>query len=397
MSSPSLRIDLADIGLDEGGHLLNVRALAALRPGAEVHVAGTHPALAVHLRAWCRARGHETVEHADGTLVVRRGSAVDDRWSGAVRAGGAAAGAVEPKADPSWGLAARGALVELGGPPLGADLVDATQAWTDVAPKLYAQAVAAQWDPATAIDWSAPITHDDDVERAVVQVMTYLVENELAALVVPSRSIARVHPHFREVVQLLAVQCADEARHVEVFMRRATLRHAEIGTSGAGGRASLHTLTAEPDHHLAAFMLSVLGEGSFLSLLSFLERHAPDPVTARVAHLTLQDEARHVAFGQAHLEQAVTADPSLRGRLRLAVERRHDALASTAGLNADVFDALVLLAAGSYGHESIRQGWRAVQALQADMDTGRRRRLVRLGFPDDEAAALSALHTRNFM
>jgi hypothetical protein len=31
------------------------------------------------------------------------------------------------------------------------------------------------------------------------------------------------------------------------------------------------------------------------------------------------------------------------------------------------------------------------------MHEGRQRRLVRLGFPPDEAAALSALHTRNFM
>jgi ABC-type phosphate/phosphonate transport system substrate-binding protein len=31
------------------------------------------------------------------------------------------------------------------------------------------------------------------------------------------------------------------------------------------------------------------------------------------------------------------------------------------------------------------------------MDEGRRRRLAYIGFPDDEAAELSALHTRNFM
>jgi hypothetical protein len=31
------------------------------------------------------------------------------------------------------------------------------------------------------------------------------------------------------------------------------------------------------------------------------------------------------------------------------------------------------------------------------MDEGRRRRLSRLGFGADEAAELSALHTRNFM
>ena len=38
--------------------------------------------------------------------------------------------------------------------------------------------------------------------------------------------------------------------------------------------------------------------------------------------------------------------PVLVDRLAVAVERRHDALAQTAGLNADVFDALVLVAAG---------------------------------------------------
>jgi len=141
----------------------------------------------------------------------------------------------------------------------------------------------------------------------------------------------------------------------------------------------------------------VLGEGTFLSLLSFIERHAPDPITAAVAHLSLQDEARHVAFGLAHLELAVAADPPLRDRLRAAVERRHDALASTSGLGADVFDALIVMAAGSWSVAGIRTGWRRVQQLRADMDEGRQRRLVRLGFPPADAAALSALHTRNFM
>jgi hypothetical protein len=31
------------------------------------------------------------------------------------------------------------------------------------------------------------------------------------------------------------------------------------------------------------------------------------------------------------------------------------------------------------------------------MDEGRQRRLAFIGFPGDEAAAISALHTRNFM
>jgi hypothetical protein len=268
--------------------------------------------------------------------------------------------------------------------------------WSDAAPRLYAQAAAAQWDPATAIDWSRPDL-PDEVEGAVVQVMTYLIENEQTALLVPARFLARIHPHYREISQFLAIQLADEARHIEVFSRRAALTGQPLGISSVGGRASLQTLLEEPDWANASFLLSVLGEGTFLSLLAFLDRYAPDPVTARVAHLALQDEARHVAFALGHLGARVTAEPGARDRLRAAIERRHDALAHTSGLAAAVHDSLVILAAGSWEPEAVAAGWERVLTLQAEMDQGRRRRLVRLGFSEGEAAELSALHTRNFM
>ena len=353
---------------------------------------GGDPHLAVHLAAWARSQGHRV----DGTTLIK-GRVDEDRWRLAQRAGGPGADGVVDRPASTWGLAARGALVESGGPPLTADLADKTVVWSDLAPQLYAQAAANQWDPATAIDWDQPVGLPDPVEAAVVQVMTYLIENEQAALMVPARFLARVHPHFREVVQLLAIQTADEARHIEVFTRRARLTGRPLGTSSAGGRASLQTLLDEPDFSLASFLLSVLGEGTFLHLLSFLERHAPDGVTRRVAHLALQDESRHVAFGMGHLQHRLEVEPDLRGRLAGAIERRHHALSQTAGLNADTFDALVVLAAGEWSTTALAQGWDRVQQLQTDMDEGRRRRLVRLGFSADAAAQLSALHTRNFM
>ncbi|MFF8596818.1 ferritin-like domain-containing protein [Streptomyces sp. NPDC015220] len=400
-SGAALPLDLAGLGFEQGAHLLLRRALGHVAPGGQVAVSGTHPALLPHLAVWCRREGHTvTPAPAETTPLrahVRRGTAAGARWNGAERAGDPGPGGVVDRAPAHWGLAARGALVEAGGPEVHFAVADRDMAWTDQASRLYRQATAAQWDPQSAIPWDTPFALPDDVETAVTQVMTYLVENEQAALVVPGRLLAQVHPHFREVLQLLAVQAADEARHVEVFTRRALLKGGRMGTSSVGGRASLATLLTEPDFSIASFLLSVLGEGSFLNLLSFLERHAPDPVTRRISRLVRQDEARHVAFGLGHLEHRGTVDPRLRGRLRAAVERRHEALTHTAGLNADVFDALVLLAAGSWEPEAIERGWRAVRRLRADMDEGRRHRLSRLGFPDDEAAALSALHTRNFM
>jgi hypothetical protein len=182
-----------------------------------------------------------------------------------------------------------------------------------------------------------------------------------------------------------------------VFTRRAQLRRSKLGLSTAGGQASLATLFDEPDFAIASFLLSVLGEGSFLTLLWFIRDHAPDECTREVARFAAQDEARHVAFGLAHLARHAQLDPSLHGRLAAAIERRHTALAHTSGLNELVFDALVLLAAGSWAPEDLRRGHAAVVELVADMDAGRRSRLARLGFAPADAERLSALHTRNFM
>lgn len=378
-------VELGDLGLDEGGHLLVKRALTQ---HSQVRVLGTAPSLAIDLPAWCRAHGHT---FARG--VITRGD--HDRWRGAERAGTLDAAVEHPSQQ--WGLAARGSLVEAGGPALDLSLARKRDVWADEAERLYAQAAASQWDPETSIPWDAPISHADDVEDAIVQIMTYLIENETAALLVPVRFLGRLHPQFREVMQLLAVQAADEARHIEVFTRRATLRRHELGLSTAGGQASLATLFDEPDFAVASFLLSVLGEGSFLSLLWFIRDHAPDACTRDVARLAAQDEARHVAFGLAHLGRHIAEDPSLRGRLAAAIERRHAALAHTSGLNAEVFDALVLLAAGSWQPAALRRGHAAVIGLVTEMDSGRRNRLMRLGFAPDDATALSALHTRNFM
>ena len=379
--------------------MLVKHALRNLEPGDVLHVSGTSPDLALHVRAWCRAQGH--VQGGDaGGLEIRKGSAESGRWKDSDRAGQPdpmRSGSVLERPPARWGLAARGARVEAGGPDFRFDLDRKDMIWSEEVPRLYAQAAAAQWDPATAIDWKADFTLPDEVEDAVVQVMTYLIENEVAALILPARYAAQVHPHFREVMQLLAIQAADEARHVEVFTRRALLKRPELGSSTVGGQASLKTLVDEPDFALAMFLLSVMGEGSFLTLLWFLRDNAPDPVTRQVATLSAQDEARHVAFGLAHLSRHLEHDPSLRLRLAEAVESRHEALRQTSGLNEEVFDALVVLAAGEWSPPAIARGHDKVLALVRDMSEGRQRRLERLGFSGDDAARLSGLHTRNFM
>ncbi len=407
MSAPGARLDLESLGLERGGHLLVLRALRSVGVGGTVSVHGTAPDLALHLAVFAREGGHHwapaSARDRDPTLAgtLTAGPALDARLRGASRAGAArddrTDDGVRPRAEPRWGLAARGALVEAGGPAWDFSLDDKSVVWAEEAARLYAQAAASQWDPATVIPWSAPLEHPRPVEDAVVQVMTYLIENENAALLVPARFLGRIHPHYREVVQLMAVQLADEARHVEVFTRRALLASDALGLSTTGGQRSLQTLFEVDDFVGATVLLSVLGEGSFVDLLWFLHEHAPDPVTRAIAQWTARDESRHVAAGMAHVGWAFEREPAERARVRLAIEQRHAALQHTSGLNAEVFDALVLLAAGGFSPEDVARGYNAVLALSQRMHDGRARRLERLGFDRDAAGALAGLHTRNFM
>ncbi len=394
-------VELGELRFDEGAHLLVKRAVGSVQPGIEVRVRGSAPDLAIHLQVWCRSAGHRfSSSNGAGTYRIARGSADAGRWQGAEQAGDGdplKPGGIVDEPPQRWGLAARGATVEMGTPDYNFQLAGKHEVWADEAVRLYAAAVASQWDPSTAIPWDEPFDLPDDVEDAIVQLMTYLVENETAALVVPSRFVAQLHPHFKEVMQLLAIQAADEARHIEVFTHRGLLKRDRLGLSTIGGQASLKTLVDEPDFAVASFLLSVMGEGTFLVLLRFLERYAPDPVTRAVTRLAANDEARHVAFGVAHLRESARHDPRILDRLAQSVQRRHDALRHTAGLNQEVYDALVLVAAGSWNLADLREGSRRVSQLLQDMDSARKRNLARVGFGEEQSSALSGLHTRNFM
>jgi hypothetical protein len=179
-------------------------------------------------------------------------------------------------------------------------------------------------------------------------------------------------------------------------LRRARATGQGLGTSAAATALSLRTLLAHEDFTEASFMLSVLGEGTFLDLLRFIEEHAPDEATLEIARRTRSDEARHVHFGLAHVRHALAHDPELARRLDQTVRRRA-AVMHEQGIPAAVQDALTILAARGTDPPSVARGHDAYRALLETMHTNRLRRLLSVGFSDEHAEAMSALHTPNFM
>jgi TusA-related sulfurtransferase len=410
----ALAIDAGDLSLG-GGLLALVRpALDLLEPGGILAVNSTNQALRDDLPRWCQLQHHEYLERqptdqgydrhlvAHGAFSLPRGKREADitlpQHDGRVTAEDLLKSIPMPEhADPSSGFAPRGARVEPGGPRYPFTLLDRDHVAPPEVAKLYDQAVSSQWNAITDIPWSKTPKLPDAIERALGQVFTFLAENELSALYLPSKFIARIHPAYVETAMFLSTQMADEARHIDVFLKRARVGGGGLGVSSATTSQSLLSLLELEDFTEAAFLLSVLGEGTFLDLLTFIEDHAPDVVTAEVVRRARSDEARHVHFGMVHVRHALAQDETLFSRLEAAVRRRAATLSNVGGAPEPLQDGLTVLAAGSTDSKAIARGHEAFRELLHTMHESRVKRLEHAGFTAEQAQLLSDLHTPNFM
>ncbi|HWS70778.1 MAG TPA: ferritin-like domain-containing protein [Thermoanaerobaculia bacterium] len=405
-------IDGGDLSLG-GGLLALVRpALTLLGEGGVLALLSRNRDVDHDLPSWCRAERHEYLGAEEVANEQRRHLIGRGRFS-------ALGGGVPPiaplvpqerlttslfleslpmpdRADPASGFAPRGVLVEEGGPVYPFDLVERAHVAPPEVAALYDQAVAGQWDATRDIPWTKVRTHAPEIDAAIRQIMTFLAENELSALYLPSKFISRIHPAYVEVAMFLATQLQDEARHIDVFLKRARLA-AGVARSSVATSQSLLSLLLLQDFSESAFLLSVLGEGTFLDLLSFIERYAPDEATAELVRRARNDESRHVHFGLAHVRHALSHDASLYRRLEAAVRRRAATLAGVSSVPAPVQDALTVLAAGGTDPRRIARGHEAFRELLDTMHQSRIKRLLHAGFDAAQAETISALHTANFM
>lgn len=398
-SSPAavIALDGGELSLSAGLLALVRPALTLLEPGGVLAILSRSRSVDDDLPSWCRSERHDYLGGKavgeDGTTrhLVRRGR------FGVHRAASAAHESLPARADAATGFAPHGTVVESGGPVYPFDLSDRDRVLAPEVTELYEQAVAAQWSAKRDIPWDTIERHDPAVELAVRQVMTFLAENELSALYVPSRFLARVHPAYVSVAMFLATQMQDESRHIDVFLRRARATDSPPAISSATTSRSLHSLLQTADFTESAFLLSVLGEGTFLDLLSYVERFAPDAATAELARRARIDESRHVHFGMAHVRHALSCDDTLYPRLEAAVRQRAATLAGTGSVPAPVQDALTIYAAGGSDPRRVARGHEAFRELLTTMHEGRMRRLRSAGFSADQAQKISDLHTPNFM
>ena len=96
-----------------------------------------------------------------------------------------------------------------------------TDMWADNVVELYEEAVARQWSATRDIPWGDLAELPSDVEHAMCQLCTLLTEVEMIAADLPAKWMWRMNHDFIEAKMFLCTQIMDEARHAEVFRKRA--------------------------------------------------------------------------------------------------------------------------------------------------------------------------------
>ena len=300
---------------------------------------------------------------------------------------------VEPE-----GIMFRGARRTHPAPGLPGTITRRDLVWADNLHELIERAKRRQWNAATDIPWADGRGVGIELERALADVLTWMLQQEYAAWYVPAKFLGRIHPAYTEVGLFLSTQVMDEARHVEVFLKRLYLNGVGLREVAASTESSIKGLLMQEDFARASFLLHVLGEGTFKDLFHLLIEIAPDEATRQIMVRALEDEARHVAYGVGRLRTQLAAerDPDAVGQAFVdALEARLAFTYEVSGLPRHVQEALAILAGGERGPGATAPGRERVRRFVDELNRNRKERLLQAGFSERVAENISQLHIRS--
>lgn len=226
--------------------------------------------------------------------------------------------------------------------------------WLDNATFLYEEALQRQWSSATDIPWDTVEPLPDDVEEAECLLCTFFNEVEFVAGDVPARWIAQTSPDFYEPRHVLLAQVMDEARHMDVFRKRALANGGGLMRMSGATSGFVGSIDLARDFTEMSTRLHISGEGAVLTMFRMGELIAQNDAEKRMYRLCAQDEARHVAFGVMHLRYLGAHAPQRREEIECYLDEAEGqimaGLQNPAGTQAETSEALAILLGGGKAH-----------------------------------------------
>jgi hypothetical protein len=292
------------------------------------------------------------------------------------------------------GLAPRGLYHPEQGAPFPFQVLEKELVWFPGVERLYEQAKEGQWNASSDIPWEKGKGVPEPLEKALCRILTWMVHQEFAAWYLPAKFLPQIHPAYLEPVLFLSTQVADEARHVEAFVKRLFLNGLGFTGSYPETEQSLLGLLRQDDFDKASFLLHVLGEGTFLDLFGFLKRWAPDEASRKLFAAAMEDESRHVAYGVGRLRTRLASDPSCGHRFVEALEERIAFAHVVSGLPTEIQEALAILAGGGERGLPLGRGMDRTFEFLKGLQGSRIARLQGAGLSKALAEKINDLHVQ---
>jgi len=194
--------------------------------------------------------------------------------------------------------------------------------------KLYSKAKQNQWDGEQALDWSVeidpskPIVGEDRftfhkvpffqrlsktqletfTAHATAQLLSQFLHGEQGALMTAA-ALTHAVPDYESKLYG-ATQTMDEARHVEVYERY--IRKLAIVYPISPWLKDLIDVTLSADHFVKILIgMNMVVEGLALAAFHNMRKQATCPLLRDLTHNVLQDESRHVAFGNVYTREII--------------------------------------------------------------------------------------------
>jgi hypothetical protein len=244
------------------------------------------------------------------------------------------------------------------------------------------EAMSRQWDATTDVPWMDldRCERSEEVEIAFAQLCTFFTEVEMIATDLPAKWLWRMNNQFHEVKHFIATQAIDEARHAEVFRKRALAGGVGLMEALPQVEHSLKAILDGDTYSEASAFMHLLAEGNILTLFRFSEFISPTPVDKRMFQLVMQDEARHVSYGLQHLRWIIDNTPERKEQLHMALDEAENFTLNQ--FDSALFEAMIVLAGKGTRPEQIKRGVEIVGALQIKQVEEYFQRLRRAGFEE---------------
>ena len=271
----------------------------------------------------------------------------------------------------------RGAAARPDVPRFGYGVSERSDVWAENVSFLYEEAVQRQWSSATDIPWHELQPLPDDIERAVCQFCTYLTEVEFIAGDIPGKWVAQIPAEFLEAKLFLYSQIMDEARHTDVFRKRALANGG--GLMRETGATGLRNIADGRNFTEMSAIMHVLSEGFVQSLFRCGEWIAQNDVEKRIFRMCAQDESRHLAFGVMHLKYVLQQQPERREEIHGYLDKA-EGLMWTETQGPELIESLAILLGG--GRDKIDIGYNKFLSVRRKQVREYAHRLEVAGLPE---------------